>query len=448
MKSLRARAVVGGILSAVVIIALGFTGLTSFANNQSEQSFSELLHHRHDMVTSVVRAYRTPPRIVEQGMGDPMFRRPFSGHYWQITAPDGAVLTSRSLQDMRLPVPDAPGDGHTTRILHMSDGQAVRTMGQWIRFEDGETWYVQVASSLRALEEDQTLFRRNLLLAFGVITFIGVTGALLLVTLILQPLSALRRDVASRWQEEDGLNAADYPTEVVPLVTDINTLLERNREMSRRSRRQAADLAHAIKTPSAIVRNELERLSQDGHDVQVSITALDRLDAQLNRSFARMRADGGQAEIPVVLDVSAALDRMVRAFGALAGNADRHLSADVAPDLRVRIERSDFDEIMGNLLDNALKWSRSCVCVTAAAKDNLIVIEVADDGQGIPDVDMAHVTESGRRLDTAKPGTGLGLAIVKDLTHAYGGALTLDRSEPKGGLAATVTLKAAYSART
>lgn len=447
MKSLRARAVVGGILSAVVIIVLAFTGLSSFADDQSEQSFSEMLHHRHEMVLSVVEDYGDTPAAMTRGMGDPMFLRPFSGQYWQINGADGLVLASPSLQDMRLPVPRIPGNRHHMRSLRMPDGQTVRSMGRWLHFDDGQSLHVQVASSLRGLEQSQSLFRQNLLLAFGVVTLIGILGALLLVAVILKPLNALRRDVASRWQDEDGLNAADYPTEVVPLVTDINTLLERNREMSRRSRRQAADLAHAIKTPSAIVRNELERLSQDGHDVQVSITALDRLDAQLNRSFARMRADGGQAEIPVVLDVSAALDRMVRAFGALAGNADRHLSADVAPDLRARIEQSDFDEIMGNLLDNTLKWSRSCVCVTAAAKDNLIVIEVADDGQGIPDVDMAHVTESGRRLDTAKPGTGLGLAIVKDLTHAYSGALTLDRSERKGGLAATVTLKAAYSAR-
>lgn len=446
MKSLRARAVVGGILSAVVIIVLAFTGLSSFTDDQSEQSFSEMLHHRHQLVLSVVEDYGDAPTAMTRGMGDPMFLRPHSGEYWQISGSDGPVFASPSLQEMRLPAPSEPGDGVRVRTLRMSDGQTVRSVGRWLHFDDGQSLHVQVASSLRGLEQSQALFRQNLLLAFGVVTLIGVLGALLLVAVILKPVNALRRDVITRWQDEDGLNAADYPTEVAPLVTDINTLLERNREMSRRSRRQAADLAHAIKTPSAIVRNELERLAQDGQDVLVSITALDRLDAQLNRSFARMRADGGQAEIPVVLDVSAALDRMIRAFGALAVNADRDLSADVAPDLRARIEQSDFDEIMGNLLDNAVKWSTSRVCVTAAAQGNMIVIEVADDGQGIPDVDMARVTESGRRLDTAKPGTGLGLAIVKDLTHAYGGALTLDTSAQKGGLAATVTLKAASSA--
>ena len=449
MRSLRARAVVGGILSALVIIALGFTGLASLGLRQTEQGFDDMLDRRHQMVLAAVETYRFSPEVLPSRMGDPMFTLPFSGQYWQIMMPDGAVLLSQSLQDMHLPPPADPhgteaDDPSVTRFLRMPDGQTVRSLGCWIVFDDGQRWYVQVASSLQGLQDDQALFRRNLWLAFGVVTVIGVVGALLQVTLVLHPLNALRRDVARRWHGEDGLDIADYPSEVMPLVTDINTLLTRNREMSGRSRRQTADLAHAIKTPSAIVRNALEELLQSGQNVQVAVDALDRLDAQLNRSFARMRADSRHAEVPVILDVSVALDRIVRAFGALAKNADRDLSADITPDLRVRIEQADFDEIMGNLLDNALKWSKSCVCVTATAQGNLIVVEIADDGAGIADADMAGVTESGRRLDTAKPGTGLGLAIVKDLTHAYGGTLTLGRSARKGGLSATVTLEAPH----
>ncbi len=447
MKSLRARAVVGGMLSAVAIIFLGFTGLSSLGIRQPEQGFNDLQQRRHERVVSVVETYRATPDVLVRRMADPVFERPYSGQYWQILTPDGAILTSPSLQEMRLPAPADVEEDQTVRSLRMPDGQTVRSVGLWRQFDDGQSWHVQVASSLQGLQDSQTLFRRNLFVAFGVVTLIGIIGALLQVTLVLRPLNALRRDVARRWQGEDGLDIDDYPTEVVPLVTDINTLLERNREISSRARRQAADLAHAIKTPSAIVRNELERLLQDGQDVQISIDALDRLDAQLNRSFARIRAGGGHAERPVVLDVSAALDRMVRAFGALASNAERDFTSDVAPDLRARIEQSDFDEIVGNLLDNAMKWSKSRVCVTAKAQDDLVVIEVADDGNGIADADMARVTESGRRLDTAKPGTGLGLAIVKDLIHAYGGALTLDRSETKGGLSATVTLKASLRPR-
>lgn len=454
MKSLRARAVVGGILSALFTIVLGFTGLSSLGIRQSEQSFNDLHQRRHEMVVSVVESYRADPDVLVHRVGERVFDRPYSGQYWQILTPDGQTLASASLAEMHLPPPTDTAENQTdttedqtVRTLRMPDGQTVRIIGLWRHFDDGQSWHVQVASSLQTLEESQTLFRRNLLVAFGVVTLIGIIGSLLQVTLVLRPLNVLRRDVARRWQGEDDLDINDYPTEVVPLVTDINTLLERNREMSHRSRRQAADLAHAIKTPSAIVRNELERLLQDGQDVQLSINALDRLDAQLNRSFARIRAGGGHAEIPVVLDVSAALERMVRAFTALASNADRYLCSDIAPDLRARIEQSDLDEIVGNLLDNAMKWSRSRVCVTAKAQDDLILIEVADDGDGIADVDMARVTESGRRLDTAMPGTGLGLAIVKDLIHGYGGVLTLNRSETMGGLSATVTLKASVRAR-
>ncbi|WP_341367414.1 HAMP domain-containing sensor histidine kinase [Yoonia sp. BS5-3] len=442
MKSLRARAVVGGILSAIVIIALGITGLASLGLRQTEQSFDAMLERRHEVVIAVVETYRTTPDMLARRITDPDFQRPFSGEYWQIQAPDGSVLASPSLQDMRLPVIAQPDDAQENRSLRMPDGQTVRNIGRLLQFDDGQSWYVQVASSLQRLQDNQTLFRRNLLVTFGVVAAVGVFGALLQVTLVLRPLNALRRDVARRWQGEDGLDIAEYPTEVVPLVNDINSLLERNREISHRSRRQAADLAHAIKTPSAILRNALEELRQDGHDMQISLDALDRLDAQLNRSFARMRADG-KAEMPVILDVSAALDRMVRAFDALARNAECSLIAEIAPDMHTRIEPSDFDEIIGNLLDNAVKWSKTQVRVNAFEQDGLLTIVVADDGSGIAEADMAFVTQSGQRLDTAQPGTGLGLAIVKDLTHAYDGALGLERADTLGGLAATVTLKAA-----
>jgi signal transduction histidine kinase len=284
---------------------------------------------------------------------------------------------------------------------------------------------------------------RDLLPAVGVVTLIGVVGALLQVTLVLQPLNTLRSDVLRCCKDEGGLNVGEYPTEIAPLVTDINTLVERNREIWHQSRQQAADLAHAIKIPSAIVRNELEMLDRDGMDVQVSIDALNRLDAQLNRSFARVRADGSQTAMPVFTDVSTALDRMIRAITGLAHNVKKDLSSEIAEGLRIRMDQSDFEEVMGNLLDNALKWAKSTLHVTATLQGDMVLIKVEDDGPGIAEADIAMAVQSGLRLDTARPGTGLGLAIVNDLVRTYSGELVLGRSDGLAGLCATVGFKSA-----
>lgn len=445
MISLRRRAIAGGMLWAAVTILLGLAGLWSFMLSETEQRFTDLLQNRHSQVVVAVGNYNDSPENISRSIADPVYQRRFAGQYWQVENDDGIVLVSQSLADARLPRPGEPTGDVKIDEFSGPNGEMLLGIGQWLTLADGSTWHVQVASNLRALNADLAGLRTNLLLAFFIILSVGILGALVQVAVVLQPLNALRADVTKRWDDDEGMEAAAYPIEVAPLVTDINNLLQHNRDITGRSRRQAADLAHAIKTPSAIMRNELVTLQSQGHPVAQSLNALDRLDAQLKRSFARMRADGSQSAMPVFTDATAALGRMVRAFTALASNVDKTLSSDIAPDLRLRMDQSDLEEVLGNLLDNALKWAKSKVAISAVRHKTHVVIRIEDDGPGIAKTDIARATLSGQRLDTAQPGTGLGLAIANDLTHAYGGNLSLERSKIHGGLCAIITLDAARS---
>ena len=228
---------------------------------------------------------------------------------------------------------------------------------------------------------------------------------------------------------------------MAPLVNDINELLERNRDIIKGSRKQAADLAHAIKTPAAIMRNELESLQAQGRDVGDALQALDRLDAQLQRSLARMRADGSDGAVGVVTEIDTALGRLQRAFTALARNADKSFSADIESGLRVRMDQSDLEEVVGNILDNAMKWADGAFTLRAeSAEGPAVLVTIADDGPGIADEQLSQVLQSGRRLDQSVPGMGLGLAIASDLVDVYGGVVTLSRSKALGGLEVALRL--------
>ncbi len=441
MTSLRTRAVSAGIIWAIVTIVLGLAGLSSYLTSQSEERFVELLQTRQTQAIVAVANNAASPDDIVRAIGDPVYQRPFSGQYWQVENDMGELLVSPSLVDSLLPEAETPFEGIVMREITTLDGEELLCIGQWITLADGRQWYVQVASSLEGLREEQAVLERSLLWAFGIVTVIAIIGALLQVSAMLQPLNHLRRDVAARWEHEDGLEVAGYPVEVAPLVNDINGLLERNRDIIKGSRKQAADLAHAIKTPAAIMRNELESLELQGRDVHDALQALDRLDAQLQRSLARMRADGGDSAVGVVTELDTALGRMQRAFTALARNAEKSFSADIPEGLRVRIDQSDFEEVMGNLLDNAMKWSKSSFSLSAAKTDDpAVLITIADDGPGIPDDKIVQAVQSGRRLDQSVPGTGLGLAIASDLVDVYGGTLTLGRSRTQGGLAVYVRL--------
>ncbi|MDP5362773.1 MAG: HAMP domain-containing histidine kinase, partial [Paracoccaceae bacterium] len=383
-----------------------------------------------------------------RALGDPIYQSPPPGQYWQIESADAVVFVSPSLVDQRLPRPQAQSGDLSRGEFPGPNNEHVFGIGQWVTFDDGSSWHVQVASSLSSLKAEQSVLRGTLLSAFAMISFVGVLGALAQVAVVLQPLNKLREDVSSRWENEDGLEVSSYPIEVAPLVSDINTLMDRNRDIMRRSRRQAADLAHAIKTPSAIIRNELITLQSNGVEVQDSIDALDRLDAQLKRSFARMRADATEAAVGVFTDLDTALGRMQRAFTALARNEGKEFSAVFDKGMRVRMDQSDFEEVMGNLLDNALKWSNGKVALKASTGDiGQVMITISDDGPGIPKEEMGRATLSGERLDVSKPGTGLGLAIASDLIHAYGGKILLAKDDTLHGLAVHIRLPVASARR-
>ncbi len=445
MISLRRRAVAGGMLWAAITIFLGLAGLSSYTLTATKQRFTDQVANQHTQVVVALGNYYENIDALRRTIADPVYQRPFSGQYWQIENDQGLLLTSPSLVETLLPQPSAPSEGIESREFMGQNGERLFGVAQWLTLDGESSWHVQVAANVQTLDAEIADLRRTLLLAFAIICSVGIIGALVQVTVVLQPLNDLRADVKRRWDEEAGMQPSAYPIEVAPLVTDINTLLKRNQEIIGRSRRQAADLAHAIKTPSAIMRNELGALQTRGVAVTDAMNALDTLDAQLKRSFARMRADGSQNAMPVITDGTETLSRMARAFTALARNAGRTLSSDIAPGLRVRIDKSDLEEITGNLLDNAMKWSTSHVHLNAARSGNKIIIKIEDDGPGIADVDKTLATQSGQRLDTVKPGTGLGLAIVDDLVHAYDGALTLGQSAEHGGLCAEITLEAARS---
>lgn len=440
MLSLRRTAMIGGVLSAMASILVGaFVLLTSVENSVLEH-FDRTLTDRHTQLILALNASSQDPTKLSERIYDPAYSTPFSGRYWQITAPDGTVHTSGSMFDAALKEPFGTPNSVTLRSITGPEGEPIRSAYQNITLEDGSVWGVTVAESLAAMAAERHQTRRSLLLAFALVGMLGMAGAIVQTTTILRPLDKLRRDVAQRWQQDENLTAMDYPEEVAPLVDDINTLLERNREIITRARRQAADLAHALKTPTAILRNELALLDAQGHDMHTSLDALDRVDAQLGRSLARMRAANSGADANVRTDLTHSVGRFSRLFGSMAEHDGKAMHTECASDLCIRMDQQDIEEVIGNLLDNALKWCASEIAISAREYDGGVEILIEDDGPGIPEGREREALKSGGRLDSSKPGTGLGLAIAIDLLQAYGAELSLEKSNKLKGLAVRLSI--------
>jgi signal transduction histidine kinase len=237
--------------------------------------------------------------------------------------------------------------------------------------------------------------------------------------------------------------AGTYPTEVQPLVDDLNSLLEQREKIVQRALAKAGDLAHGLKTPLAVLGQEVERAERAGHtDVASAIgQQVDRMRRQIDYHLAHARAAAAGPTLGARTEVKASADALARTLHQL--HADRGLVIDsqVSPAHAVRCQREDLDEMIGNLMDNACKWARSRVIVTSSESSGFVTIVVDDDGPGLPPAMRAFVLQRGARIDEALPGSGLGLAIVRDLAEVYGGSISLETSSGEG-LSARLSLPA------
>ena len=232
----------------------------------------------------------------------------------------------------------------------------------------------------------------------------------------------------------------EYPAEVQPLVTDLNALLDHHEQAVRRAVTKAGDLAHGLKTPLAILSREAERVRDAGQvELAASIAQqIAHMRRQVDYHLAHARAAASGATPGAHCSVKESADALARALHRL--HAGRGLIIDItADDLVVRCQREDLDEMLGNLLDNACKWGRTRVALSAVADGSSVVISVDDDGPGIEVEKRDAVLQRGVRADEAAPGSGLGLAIVRDLADVYGGAIALTDS-PLGGTRAVLRL--------
>jgi signal transduction histidine kinase len=232
-----------------------------------------------------------------------------------------------------------------------------------------------------------------------------------------------------------------YPSEVQPLVNDLNAMLDHRDEVVRRALGKAGDLAHGLKTPLAVLMHEADRADAVGqHEVAAEMrTQLDRMRRQLDYHLAHARAAASGAPLGTRSSVAVSANALARTLLHL--HADRGLSIDVnvPPDHAVRVQREDLDEMLGNLLDNACKWATSRVTITSSLDDTSMLITIDDDGPGLDPALHDAVLQRGVRADEAAPGSGFGLAIVRDLAELYGGSIALARS-PAGGVRAVLRL--------
>lgn len=379
---------------------------------------------------------------------DPQFYIPLGGRYWQVSEDGKPILRSRSLDREALTVSEwvspTAGDGAAWLIgpkrerlfavvrrhaLNMGQGLPVRNL------------VITTAVDAAEITEDTDKFSADLWRSLLVLAGILLVGAAVHVTIGLRPLKSLSAKVgqvrAGKSRRLDG----EYPEEVMPLVSETNALLEGQEKALQEARARAGDLAHGLKTPLAIMGAAARSLRRAGNnDIAADIDRqVEVMRRHVDRELARVRARGSSRMGLAPVDLVALCSELVRAIECLPRSRLLNWQLDVPDELLKPMDADDFNNMAGNVIENAGKWAASQVRVVLQSEAEGVRLAVEDDGPGIPEDQMERVLRRGERANTSVAGSGLGLAIVNDIVVLYGGKLTLAKSG-LGGLRAEVFL--------
>ncbi len=274
-------------------------------------------------------------------------------------------------------------------------------------------------------------------------SFLCILGGILQFRGAILPLGRLRRELLALRDGSIRRIKGSYPTEIQPLVNDLNSLLENRERVVQRALATAGDLAHGLKTPLAVLAQEGERLEAGDQDEMAATIRLqvERMRRQIDYHLVQARA-ASPGNLPGVrCAVLASVEGLARTLSRIY--ADRHLAieVDVSPEHFIRGQREDLEEMLGNLLDNACKWAKSRIKIQSVEESGAVVLTVDDDGPGLAPSMRHRVLQRGVRADEAASGSGLGLAIVRDLVELYDGKIRLEDS-PMGGLRVRLDLPA------
>ncbi len=377
--------------------------------------------------------------ILNKQLGDQRFLEPYSGLYWQISAEGFQPFPSRSLWDRLLKVNAAPTGGEARLFdSNQFEDEVLRIVERDVILPTSKTrWRFQVAQSREALDEQLTTMRQTLIRSFSLLA-LGLIALAALQTLYgLWPLRKLSRAIAEMRQgKAQRVESADMPSEVAPMVYELNALLDHNEQQAIEAREHAGNLAHALKTPLTVVMNAATATAPDLAETVIREAATMR--RQVDHHLARARAVGRRGHAHSRADAWASLESVERAVSRLYPNVRFDITGD--KELAVHVERQDLDEMLGNLIENAAKYGGGSVFITVAREEEYCEFSVEDDGMGISAEDRDRLFNRGVRLDSSKPGTGLGLAIVRDVAEIYGGSIALEESEDLGGVLARLKL--------
>ena len=428
----------------ILVVALGLVGaaLNAAHYRSTVSSLQARMESYVYLVLAATEVDGSGRLIVDADLGDPRLSQPGSGLYVHV---HGGEDHWNSPSALGLQLPELPqvltGRSH---FSEPTDSQAFFLYQYGVGFQADEgrltPFTVTVLVDSTEIEQQTSAFRLGLWRALGAAGLILVAAQLLIFFLGFRPLRQVARDVASIESGRVSRLEGRYPSELEPLVRNVNRLMDTEKSNQERIRNALDSLAHSLKTPLAVIQAGLELPAESRRQAMDSAVEDMRhlIATRLERAGASARRTLGE---PVAL--APQLNRVLDSLQKVYSHKMIEASINISPELKFFGEKRDLLELMGNLLDNAFKYGVSRVRVSAGVigagqvRPGLC-LQVEDDGPGINPLQAQRLLVRGIRGDERAEGHGLGLAIVTELVAAYGGELSFESSELGGALISVI----------
>jgi signal transduction histidine kinase len=452
-KSLRLRLLVAAAISLIIAVLLAGVALVGvFERYVVRRIGAELDTYVRQLAANVSLSADGSLQISRQ-LADPRFDIPLSGLYWQVSDDaTGAKSRSRSLWDHVIELPEdplKPGAVHrhdlpgpNGEMLFVSERGVIFTVG-----EERRLLRIIAGIDRNEIIEARSEFAGDVAQSLAILAAVLLAAAWGQIAIGLKPLEAVRRSVNAVRSGEQKTIRVDGPEEIMPLVAEVNSLLEAKAKTIEAAKARASNLAHALKTPLTVLATDAERLARKGeteiaselHDLAFGMRR------HIDRELSRVRLQSAAATAKQSTGVRDIIEGVMRTLSRSPKGATVSWRIEITSDARTSVPEEDATELFGVLLDNAVKWSRSEIRVAREGGNGLCII-IEDDGPGVSADQLVRLGQRGIRLDETTEGSGLGLAIAADILEAYGGEMRFRMRQPHG-LQVVVALPAVHAGK-
>ena len=430
---------VSAVTIIVVLAIIAFVSVYLFQKGL-ESRFQEELTSYVNQIADNVNIDKYDKLHSPKNLSDQRFELLDSGLYWQIDDPVMNVqLLSQSLGEFVIPLPI---DEHDAGAVHRYN---LPGPDNSIIVVQERSLVVAAPSGARtirvAVALDEAYIRESSLKFLGeMFAYLLALGAVLLAASYLQyylsvrPLKRLSESMEAVLNRDSQRLQGEFPVEIKPLFNAVNGLLSSQEAALNGARARSADIAHSLKTPLTVIRNNAAKLIEKGDAEigrEIGLLAND-MRYHIERELARSRLAPSAAMRQSDADVAVIVDNIVRTLKKVSSAEQIEWHVEVPGPCLIGMDPHDLQELLGNLLENASKWASNCVNVSAKVQANVYYLWIEDDGPGLDTEKIKSMTLRGQRHDEIRSGTGVGLAIVQDIVDLYSLKMSIQNRQSNG----------------